>query len=108
VELLLLLAKLLLLLAGLILPLAGLLLLLLDWQLLLAWLMLLQLLLLEELLLLSFLPPRPPSCIFAILASKRWPSPDCPKHSRAEGCYRRSQCAHHLGAFHNPVWSRCL
>jgi hypothetical protein len=82
---------------------------LLEWQLLLAWLVLL--LVLAELLLLPlglqmlsfwvlvtvllllglllkllfFLPPRPPSCIFAVLSSVRWRGADCSAGAHAGG-----------------------
>jgi hypothetical protein len=111
-----LLAKLmLLLLVGLVLLLPGLLSLLLEWPLQLAWLMLLLLLaelLLAELLLLllllllallSFLPPRPPYCIFSVLAFERWRGADCPACARVEDyvLQERSRCARRLHVFKN-------
>jgi hypothetical protein len=57
--------------------LAKLLSLLLGMKLLFVWM-----LVLSFLLLLSFLPPRFLSCVFAVLASKRWLGTYCPVHMR--------------------------
>jgi hypothetical protein len=66
--------------------------------------LLLLLLSLQLLPLLSFSPPRPPSCIFAVLA---YEGDGCTALAQ-ETCCRRSRCAHYLCVFQKPVWPGCL
>jgi predicted lysophospholipase L1 biosynthesis ABC-type transport system permease subunit len=78
--------------------------LLLGLQLLPVLLLLLGLLLL---LLLSFLPPRPPSYVFAVISSQRWQGACCPAHALVED-NRKSLSACCLCSFQKPVWPRHL